>query len=251
MLDFIFEFIGALLSRVFEALLWLFGTGFRKLARLFKRANRVPLVSGSLLTMLALLPSCVQWNLGENVLTASETYIAIDYRHPVGKQVYYQSEPNGKRRYFARLPEVRYHRMPELVALEYGHPKKYDASVVEATGHSVLAELDVTTRNDSPAPGALLGIKRIIPALPAGLLALPPANYDYNPRAMVNSGRLEPGKAPGSARKIAANALSYSIDPLLTFVSTTAFCCAALPLEILSFPFIWTQHTHELHTEAP
>ncbi len=46
-----------------------------------------------------LFPSCVQWNLGKNVLTASKIYVGLDYRHPVDKQLYLVTEKDGSRRY--------------------------------------------------------------------------------------------------------------------------------------------------------
>ncbi len=247
MIDAILEILWSVLCRIAEGILWLFGTGFRKLMHLFRRANRVPLLA---LATLLLLPSCVQWRLGENVLTASETYVGIDYRHPEGGQLYCLTEKDGTRRYFARLPEVRFHRMPPLVSSEMPGMVEYDASVVEPTGRHVLAELD-TISSRQPV---LCGCKRLVTTLPADAQPLPPADYEYNAREMVTGLKPEPGSAPGGTRRAVAAALSYSLDPLLTFTCTTVTWCVALPLELISLPFYALLHQaepQESHEPAP
>ncbi len=207
-----------------------------------------------------LFPSCVQWNLGKNVLTASVTYVGFDYRHPVDKKLYLVTEKDGTRRYYAHLPEVRYHKMPALVAMGLYDTEQYDASVVEPTGRTALAELKVDVfasqalpprgRGVRRAPG-LHGITRFVRKLPAGAEPLPPADYEYNAQQIVHSGTVEPCTEPGGTRRAVAATLSYSVDPLLTIASTTLYWVCEIPLELLSAPFCREQRNPDAEKHEP
>ncbi len=201
-----------------------------------KRPRLLPLA----LFATALLPSCVQWNLGENIRTASTTYLDLDYRHPVDGKVYRLTERDGRHRHFARLPEVRYHKMPALISLDLYGDKDYDASVVEATGRSALMELEVSVFSregtEVKAP-CLHGYLHEVKALPAGAVELPWRDYCYNARQMMGAGQAEAGSGPGPTRRALAATLSHSLDPLLTVVSTTAYWGVMIPVELISAPF--------------
>ncbi len=191
------------------------------------------------LLVATLFPSCVQWNIGENILTAAETHVALDYRHPVDNRVYRVGPAGDRARYYARLPEVRYHVMPELLRLDMYDFKGYEVCGSEPTGRVALAEVMVykdDVKGTPEEPFRLTGQRRERATLPAGAVAFACADDDDNRKPFIEH-RREPESAPGPLRRAVASTLSYSIDPLLTFVSTTAFWAVSLPCELLTIPF--------------
>ncbi len=229
-----------------------------------------------LLTALAalcplLLPSCVRWSLGENVLTTAECFVGWDYRHPVDGQIYCSTQKDGTRRYYAQLEEVRYHVMPHIVMWDYFGDPKYEPCGETPTGQRSWAELLVNAAARNPLPPRGDGSTQhptlrgctLIPALPADARPLPPEHYSNTAparkrwEAQLDFSRHEPETAPGDLRCAVATGLSYSVDPLLSFTSTTAFTVGELAAAVVAGPFIYlyalaTEGTEpEMETASP
>ncbi len=200
--------------------------------------KRLPLIITAACAVLS--PSCVRWNIGENILTAAETRVAVDYTCPVDGKLYRVEGRGDKPRYYARLAEKRFLVMPEIVRLDMYDFKGYEVCGAEPTGREVVAEVVLEKYSSLPPEHRdITGLRREVAALPATAAALP-----YKPK---NRPKLSPHTtavrdaetAPGPTRRAVASALSHSVDPLLTFVSTTAFWCCSIPLELVSAPFCW------------
>ncbi len=187
------------------------------------------------LAVMLFLPSCVQWNIGENILTARETHVALDYTHPVDGKLYRVDRKGSEPRYYARLPEVRYRVMPALVKLDMYDFKGYEVIGAEPTGREAFAEVKMDEYSSREAgKRAIGGLRREVAAIPPAALAQPYAPERAEPLSPKTPAQRDAQTAPGPTRRAVATALSYTIDPALTIVSTTAFTAA----ELAAIPFL-------------
>ncbi len=186
-----------------------------------------------------LFPSCVRWNIGENILTARETRVALDYTQPVDGKIYRVARQGREPRYFARLPEVRYRVMPDIVRLDMYDFKGYAVCGKEATGREALAEVKLDwSSSQQPEKRAIGETLREVEAIPASAVALPYAPEAPKPLSPYTAAAREAETAPGWPRRTLASTLSYTIDPALTVVSTTAFTCGEMALALAASPFL-------------
>ncbi len=220
-----------------------------------------------LFTTVALLLTACQWNIGGNILTAAETYVALDYHRPLDGKVYRVGAPGGKARYYARLREVRYHLMPGIVhgiEVAHGYFRDFSRCGSEPTGRVAVAELEVdfigyrevgdpegpsvSVAYRSKEPVRIEGVRHEVEALPAGAVAVP-----YTPCADEDAmldGEREPESTPGPLRRAAAATCSYTLDPLLS-VTTTAVVLAGYVVNSAVVWPLFSQMQQQSSLEVP
>ncbi len=219
--------------------------------------KHIPLILAATL----LLPAC-EWKIGGNILTAAETYVALDYDRPLENTLYRVGAPGGKARYYARLQEVRYHEMPDIVDwvnFGGGYSSEYSRCGTEPTGRVAVAELEVdfsgyreVGSSEGPSvsvpyrskePVRIEGVRREVAALPDGAVAVP-----FTPCAAEDSmldGEREPDSEPGPLRRAAAATCSYTLDPLLTYTSTAIVLTGYAIGCAVAWPFAQVQQWSE------
>ncbi len=191
------------LRRWFSAL-----PAWRKFTLLF---IEVPLsLAGSffLVVFVLFIIACIQWN-GEELRQQEQLiYTGLDYRHPEGGVLYRVVGADGQHHYYARLPEIRYRILPDLITFDMYGRKNYKVCDVERSGREGIGELEVSHKlytpnpqyggydvTDSPTPTELEGCQREVDALPEGVESIP-APLRTRPYGLLNARAKTPTLRP-------------------------------------------------------
>ncbi len=182
-----------------------------------------------------LLPSCVQWRMGERIRESCAVHVGVDVYNPA---VRYYKPGHEFGADYVLAPEITYKAPPPIVGFlsswEY-------AKQVQPTGKLVLAETAIYQESEPRQT-------RLAERLPKGLRAVP-ARVSPEPSrvlmAPLDTGDIDsPLARPAStgARMVAAP-FDYVIDPALSAVSTVvvAVPVACVAVVIAPLTLIWPE----------
>ncbi len=209
--------------------------------------NRPHLLAAALLCLL--LPSCVQWNIGQRIREGGELHTGVDILHPVDGTLYRTPAMRQDNTALARAPEVTYCIYSPLLTLVGDKDGSRRAAKVTPTGRTRVARLRCEENNKlslypEHTPREFIELAEGIPtnavACPKGSGGKFGASKHRHPDTY---GSLTEPTQPSTARRLAAAPFDYLIAPALTVPHTQV----NNPLIIVTAPFgiLWmSQNSH-------
>ncbi len=195
--------------------------------------NRPFILSITLLCLL--LPSCVQWNIGQRIREGGEIHTGVDTLHPVDGKLYRTEQVGRSYTAYVRAPEVTYHFRSPLFSSTHESLKAPRKVVdVRRTGQTRTAVVlcyptdYLNRKSDSrtflkPADGIPAGARPMAAGIANERQKESPHSY----------GSISSVTPCGWGRKLAAAPFDYVIDPVLGATHTAI----AVPVALVTTPF--------------
>ncbi len=196
-----------------------------------------------------LLPSCVQWNIGQRIREGGEIHTGVDILHPVDNTLYRTSAMRKDGTALARAPEVTYCVYSPLLTLVGEKDGSRHAAKVTPTGRTRVARLRCEDMNmlslyPEHTPREFIELAEGIPTNAEACPKGSGGKFDTPKYGRPDTyGSLTEPTQPSMARRLAAAPFDYLIDPALSVTHTLV----NVPLFIVAAPFgiLWmSQNSH-------